>query len=280
MYAARFGDVAISVASFDHEGGQDWASSSPHRGDRHVMQPRGERQRRTQCELKFLGGETALLAFDELAKQDTPHLFTHPVRGAYLAVVEGWTYSASADRHGMYLGRCTFVEYSPPSPPSPSSDSSAIGSAASVRVAADRAVRASDLLGLPTPEAGIAAATAERWSASDSIDARAVQADVTASSAALVERMNSMKPSSSDEWELYKTLLRTNAQLRQAALSVIADVEATVEYVVASSAPLLAIATRLYGGDRARDRADEIRRLNGVSAPTVPAGTRLKVPPP
>ena len=281
MLDARFGDVALGITSLDHEGGQDWATSSPTSGDRHTLQPRGLRQRRTPCRLAFVGPdfEARWRAFDELADSDQARLFVHPLRGSYLAVVEDWRYSVS-EVGDFVEGSCTFIEYAPPLPPSPvAASSSAAAGAAGVRIAADNAIAAATAAGTTFEEAEQASANAEEWSSSDGLSAREVQATLDATLARIDDRLNALKPSNSAEWQLFKSMLRVRYQLQQSAAAVLAEGESVTEFLVETGTPLIAIAVRLFGGADARQRAEDLRRLNNLRTPgMVPAGTRLKVP--
>lgn len=283
MLEARYADVTIGITSLQHEGGQDWAASSPTRGNNHTLQPRGLKLRRTPCELAFVGPgfEDAWRKFDELADLEEPQLFVHPLRGSYLAVVEGWSYSIS-EVGDLITGSCTFVESSPPRPPSPvAAASSAAAGAAGVRVAKDQADAAAIAAGTTFPEGSEALAAAEEWSATDSLDARAVQAKLDSVMAKINSKLDLLKPSNSETWALYKSMLRVRYQLQQSATAVLAEGAAVAEFLVETGGPLISIARRLYGGAQARQRAEDLRRLNNLRTPGfVPGGTRLKVLPP
>lgn len=283
MHEARYDDVAIGVTSLQHEGGQDWSVSSPTRGSNHTLQPRGLKVRRTPCEILFVGDgfEERWRKFDELANGEEPKLFVHPLRGSYLAIVEGWTYAVS-EVGGLITGSCTFVEFSPPAAPSPvAAASSATAGAAGVRIAKDKADAAALAAGTTFDEGAEALALADEWSSTDGLDARSVQAQLEATTAKIVERLDALKPSNNAEWQLYKAMLRTNYQLQQSARAVLAEGEIVADFLVETGAPLVVIARRLYGGAQARDRAEDLRRLNNLRSPGyVPAGTRLKVLPP
>lgn len=285
MLEARYADVTIGITSLQQEAGQDWATSSPTRGSNHTLQPRGLKIRRTPCEIAFVGPdfEERWRKFDELANVEDPQpqIFVHPLRGSYLAIVEGWTYAIS-EVGNLITGSCTFVESSPPAPPSPvAAASSATSGTAGVRIVKDKADAAALAAGTTFVEGTEALAVSEEWASSDGIDARSVQAQLDATTSKINARLDQLKPSNNAEWQLFKSMLRVNYQLRMSALAVIAEGEAASEFVVEAGAPLIAIARRLYGGAQAQERAEDLRRLNNLRAPGyVPAGTRLKVVPP
>lgn len=282
MLSARFADIEIGVTRLSHEGGQDWAESSPTRGDQHTLMPRGRAIRRTPCEIMFAGAdfEAKLRAFDEVAERDEPALFVHPLRGSYRAIVKGWKYDIDETRH-LATGACTFVEFEEPRPVAPvSAGVVAVAGTGAMRVAVEKAQAASAAAGrglLATLSDALAAV--EEWAAEDS-DLRAVQTKLDGLVARINEEANLIRPSTWESWQLYRSLLRARYQLMQAGQAVVAEADNVYDYVVEQAEPLIATARRLYGGQNARSRADELLRLNGLKTPgMVPAGTKLKVMP-
>lgn len=283
MLKARFADIEIGVTSLNHESGQDWAESSPTSGDQHVLQPRGQRIRRTPCELAFVGPdfEDKLRKFDEAAGKDEPALFQHPLRGSYLAICKDWVYAIN-EMAGIATGSCVFVEYSPPRAVEPiSAGVVSIAGPGAMRVAVQRASAAAAKAGLGFFGSLLSALEAvEEWAAEDS-DLRSVQTKLTA----VVDRINQdlalLKPSTWESWSLYRSMLRVRYQLVQSGQAVIADSQNIVEVVLEENEPLISFARRIYGGEQALARAEELRQLNGIKTPgMVPGGTRLKVMPP
>lgn len=283
MLDARFADIPIGITSLSHEGGQDWAESSPARGDQHVLQPRGQRLRKTSCELAFVGAdfEEHLAKFDEAASLDEPALFVHPLRGSYLAICRDWVYAIN-ETGNIATGTCVFVEYSPPRAVTPiSAGVVSIAGPAAMRVAVERSTAAASAASLPTPSSLAAAlAAVEDWSANDS-DLREVQTRLSATVDRINEDLAKLHPSTWEAWALYRSLLRARSQLVQSGQAVVADTDNLLEVVTERSEPLISFARRIYGGAQARERADELKRLNGIKTPgMVPSGTRLRVAPP
>ena len=116
---AKYGDQPLLVVKFADAGGRDWVTQSPSRGDEHLVQERGLRQRRTQCEIIFADQAGAgdylerWLAFRALAERAAPALFTHPTDGAYLAVVVDLQAEVELPERAVRVS-CAFVAAAPP----------------------------------------------------------------------------------------------------------------------------------------------------------------------
>lgn len=282
MLTARFADIEIGIKSLSHEGGQDWAESSPTRGDQHVLMPRGRRMRRTACEIEFVGRdfEKKLSAFDQAVTKDEPALFVHPLRGSYRAVAKDWTYSVS-DVADYASGSCVFVEYESPRAVTPvSAGVVAIAGPGAMRVAVQRTIAAAGNDRGLIATLGAALAAVEEWAAEDS-DLRSVQTRLSSLTSTINAKLDSLKPTTWESWKLYRELLRTRAQLQSAGEAVVAEYSVLIDAETTTAEPLIAFARRLFGGAQARERAEEIKRLNGIKTPgMIPAGTKLKVMPP
>lgn len=281
MFVGAFGDIRLNIVSFTHESGRDWVFQSPTRGDKHIGQDRGLRIRRTMCELVFVGPgyEDALRAFDEAAGSQDARLFTHPVRGSYLAVCEGWQYEADAEATEI-RGQCTFVELEEPKAVSPlgAGVSPAAGPEA-VAVAAEKADAALADIGLSSDAPQFAVSTVVGWVRDEEILPQTVQLQLASVASELDDTIELLQLAQDIEsWGAYKQIVLLRRQVFQAAVSVLAETDRLVDFVVPSDAPLLTIATRLYGAQDARSRATQLAQLNSVKTPgMVRAGTRLKV---
>ncbi len=276
LLRASFGDLLIGVQAFEHEGGQDWAEHSPTRGSRHTLQPRGKKMARTPCEIVFIGSRyfEEHERFSSMVDEDKPHLFVHPVRGSYLAVVKDYRYRMDADA-GVITAQCVFVEYEPPTSVSPVGSLASSGSEA-VLVAKQRAESAATNAGVTVSSPAVAHRATSNWERAQ-LGAKALELEVSAVVARIDSEISSLHSWAS--WPVIKELIGTRRLVLHAAESLLAQTEQVKTFVVESPAPLMTIAARLYGGERARALANEIRELNGLSdTGLVRAGTKLKVP--
>lgn len=278
LLSASFGDLRLGVQSFEHDGGQDWSEHSPTRGSNHTLQPRGKKLARTSCELVFIGPRylEEHEQFSLMVDGDEPQLFVHPVRGSYLAVVKDYRYKVDADV-GVITAQCTFLEYEPPlSVRLGGAGAMAASGTEAVLVAKQRAELAAESAGVTVTSPAVAHAAATRWE-DVQLGARALELEVSAVVARIDEEIATLH--SWPTWPVIKELINTRRMVLHAAESLLAQTNQVKTFVVETPAPLMTIAARLYGGERARAMADDIRALNGLSdAGLVRAGTRLKVP--
>ena len=91
------------------------------------------------------------------------------------------------------------------------------------RVAKDKADTAALAAGMSFEEGAEALSAAEEWAATDGLDARAVQARLESLITKINDRLDGLKPSNSETWALYKSMLRVRYQLQQSATAVLAE---------------------------------------------------------
>lgn len=284
LTVAKYGDQPLLVVSFSDEGGRDWVTQSPSRGDDHLVQERGLRQRRTSVEIVFcdqpgLGDYLERwLAFRAAAEATRPALFVHPLQGSYLAAVDGLQARVELPERAVRVS-CTFVAAAPPVAVF------AVGAGVvpqagpeAVQVAAERAAAELAAVGVssPTPAACLAAATS--WADAEQPDARVISVQA----AGLVAQLDDLIPglaASLDGWAAYRSIIALRARVVQAAAAVTADTAVVRRYAVAVAEPLRAIVARLFGARDAETRILQVQRLNGLRSPgMVPAGTVLQLP--
>lgn len=281
LFVGSFGDVSIIITSFSFEGGRDWTFQSPTRGDQHVGQDRGLRLRRTLCQLSFVGASYIddLRRFDVLASSKDAKLFTHPVRGSYLAVCEGWQYEIDAETVEA-RGSCTFVELEEPKAVFPlGSGVAPIAGADVVNVTAEKADRALSSANLSSDAPDFAAKTVSNWVQDPEILPQEIQLQLASIISEIDDAIDTLQLAADHErYGAYKQMVLLRRQVFQAGLSVLAETDRIVDYTIAADVPLLTLSTRLYGGGLAIERATQLRQLNNIKTPgLLRAGTRIKV---
>lgn len=283
---AKYGDLPLLVVSFQDDGGRDWVTQSPARGDDHLVQERGLRQRRTACEIVFadqVGQGDYLdrwLAFRAAAEATRPALFVHPVTGSYLAIVEGLQMRAEMPERAVRVS-CTFVAAAPPvavfevgAGVVPQAGPEAVRVAAAAVDAELAAAGASS----STPAACLAAV--EAWADAETPDARAISVAASGLAAQLDDLITAYELATSlEQWAAYRSVINLRAQVVRAAAAVTSDTAVVRRYVVAVAEPLRSIVARLFGARDAEARTLQVQRLNGLRTPgLVAAGTELQLP--
>lgn len=288
LSVAKYGDQPLLVAKFADAGGRDWVTQSPSRGDEHLVQERGLRQRRTQCEIIFADQAGAgdylerWLAFRALAERAAPALFTHPTDGAYLAVVVDLQAEVELPERAVRVS-CAFVAAAPPVAVFP------VGAGVvpqagpeAVEVAADQADVALAAVGVSssTPAACLLAVTA--WTSAESPVARAINVEAAALASQLDDLITAEQLATDlDRWEAYRSIVNLRAQVARAAAAVTSDTSTVRQYTVAVAEPLRALVARIFGARDAEQRIEQVQRLNGIRTPgLVAAGTVLSLPAP
>ena len=245
---------------------------------------RGLALRETSVEIHFLGVDSRqkLQQFEQLAESPEPQIFVHPVRGRYLSTVKEFQYQLRGGVSGNVV-TCVFVEYAPPDPVAmPGFGPATAVSSDAVLVSAERAKEAATQSGLSLPSldttVDAAAALAAKW-ASQIGSARDVVAELDESLARLVVQIEEVKRQGLRAWGVNKHLERLGARLRLLAADTVSDGADLSLHEVSSDVPLISLCARLYNGSVAKQRADEVARINGIRDPgLIRAGTVLRIP--
>jgi hypothetical protein len=282
----KYADMPLLITSYSDEGGRDWVTQSPYRGDLHVNQDRGLRQARTRCEIVFCdepGSQSfadRFLAFRELARGSAPRLFVHPLLGSYMAVVADLQHNANGDERCVYAS-CVFVADEPP--PAVFPVGAGVTAAAGPEEVGVHVAQANEQLaelGLEstTPASCLAAATA--WAELEDPDARAIALEASSLAAEIDETVADLELATDlERWELWKTFLTLRYSVVRAAEATTSETARVSEYTVVVAEPLRALCARLFGAREAEERARQVAKLNGLRTPgLVPAGTALKLP--
>ncbi len=289
LKVAKYGDQVLLVSRFSDEGeGRDWITQSPSRGDDHVLQERGRKQRRTSVELVFCdqpGRADYLdrwLAFRTLADGTTALLFTHPLHGAYLAVVQDLRGEVNMPERAVRAS-CVFVAGEPVQAVFPVG--AGVTAAAGPEQVEVRAAQVDeDLAGVglssSTPASCFDRVTA--WAEDEDPDARAISLEAASLADEIdaeVERLDLVTDLT--RWPAYRSLITLRYSVAQAAAGVTSETSQVVGYTVQVTEPLRALCARLFGAGAAAERARQVQKLNGLRTPgLVPAGTVLSLPVP
>lgn len=287
MHVAKFGNQALLVVAFSDEGdGRDWVTQSPARGDRHLLQERGLRQSRTSVEIVFCDepgkGDymDRWLAFRALASAPAPALFTHPIHGAYEAVVDDLRSAVSLPERAV-RATCTFVGSEQPQ--AVFEIGAGVTPAAGpeqVTVLADQsnAALAAQALTSSTPQSCVATVTA--WAEATDPDARAIAMEAASLAAEIDEGVAALGLATDlTRWEAYRAMINLRYAVVRAAAATTSETSQVVRYTLQAAEPLRSLCARLFGARAAEERARQVAKLNGLRTPgLVPAGTELKLP--
>lgn len=287
FFRANFGGVDLLLASLDGDAGVDWAVLSPHRGDQHALQNQGRKFRRVKCQILFVDQPSATdsyldryLAFEQMANAGTPQIFTHPMHGAYLAVIDGASYSASADELAITC-TCDFLSVDEPvAVQDVGSGVAAIAGPEDVGVAGTAATAELASLGMESDSPADCLAAAEAWANGSTSDSRQVLLEVASLTSQIDDDVNHLDLLASyDRWAAWKAMIRLRYSIIRAARASTSSAARVVDYRVRAPTPLRVLCARLYSASVADERADEITRINGLRAPgLIPGGTTLRVP--
>lgn len=284
--AARFGDLPLIVTSFRDEGGRDWNTQSPARGDDHIVQDRGKRQQRTTVELIFCRQPGApdymawWFAFRALADLDRATLFTHPMNGTYLSVVADLTSSVDAQR-ACVTASCVFVPAERSRSVFPlGAGVTAVAGPEQVGVLAGQADAQLAAAGLTSSAPGACTAQVTAWSEAEDPDARTIAlqaAGLAGQIDAEVERLQLLTEIGA--WQSYRSMVILRDSVARAAAAATSETAQVMRLTLSVAEPLRSLCARLYGASEAEDRARQVMRLNGLRTPgMVPAGTVLSLP--
>lgn len=286
LTVAKYGDQPLLVVSFSDEAGRDWVTQSPSRGDDHLVQERGLRQRRTSVEIVFcdqpgLGDYLERwLAFRAAAESPRPALFVHPLQGSYLAAVDGLQARVELPERAVRVS-CTFVAAAPPVAVF------TIGAGVvpqagpeAVQVAAERADAELAAIGATSATPAACLTAVQAWADAEQPDARVISVQAAGLASQLDDLITAYELATDlDRWAAYRSVIGLRAQVVRAAAAVTADTAVVRRYTVAVAEPLRAIVARLFGARDAETRTLQVQRLNGLRSPgMVPAGTELQLP--
>lgn len=287
FFKASFGGVEMLLESMDGDAGRDWAVISPHRGDLHSVQDQGRRLRRVQCSVLFTDQPglpdhylDRYRAFEAMASDGKPQIFTHPIHGSYLAVVESTSYGASAESASVRCS-CSFLAVQEPQAVrSIAAGVAAVAGPEEVGVSATAATAELTALGETSDTPTDCLAAAEAWANGDTADARQVLLEVASLTSQIdadVDRLELV--TDYQRWAAYKAMLRLRYSVSRAAQAATASASRVVEYNVRVGVPLRVLCARLYGARVAEEMADQVARINGLRITgRIPPGTVLRVP--
>lgn len=287
FFKASFGGVELLLENMSGDAGLDWAVISPHRGDLHSVQNQGRRLRRVQCSVLFVDQDglpdhylDRYRAFEAMASTGKPQIFTHPIHGSYLAVVESPSYDADSSSLSVRCS-CSFLAVEEPQAvKAVGAGVAAIAGPEDVGVMATAATAELTTLGEASDTPADCLSSAEAWANGDTADARQVLLEVASLTSQIdteIERLDLL--TSYDRWAAYKALIRLRYSVTRAAQAATASSSRVVEYQVRVGVPLRVLCARLYGARVAEDMADQVARLNGLRAPgRIAPGTVLRLP--
>lgn len=287
-FSASFGDVPMLVTSISTEAGRDVAVQSPAMGDRHTLSDRGQRLRRSTCQVLFCdqpGFAPYLERYDRfraLFESPDPQLLTHPLDGTYRALGESLQIEATSDELCVRV-TCTFLAHDPPPAVFPvTSGSVAPSGLESVDTAIADLVVELESAELSSNVTTDALEQVTEWTdaAPGSIDPQEVILEAATLATQIDDEIQRLKlTTDNSRWPAYRAMIVLRYEIVRAAQAVTADSDAIFEIFVEEPRPILAICAEIYGARDARERAATVTKLNRLRTPgRVPRGTTLKMP--
>lgn len=287
FFEASFGGVRLWCSRVATSNGRKLVVHDPSSGDDHPVQDRGLEPRVTSCTLLFdeMDGETEtpMERFDRfcaLVEGGEPQMFTHPLRGSYLARVGRFDHEA--DESSNITAEVEFVPEAriPPIIVLDAGTSAASGEDA-VLAAADLADAELEALGTSTPVTGEAKTAVDAWQDPDTT-VRRVLVDVSQLHEKIgteIDRLDLAK--SLDHWGAYRSMMMLADSLLAAAKAATSSVSRIMTVKVGRPISLRALLAGIYGARDVDLRYRQARSLNDIRTPAwIDPGTELRLPQP
>lgn len=285
LYEAMFGGIRLWASRISTVNGRKLVVHSPSSGDDHPLQDRGLEVRTASCTLQFhemdgepMTGRERFDRFCEIVELGEPQMFTHPLRGSYLARVGRFDHDLDEDSN-----LTAEVEFVPedriPAVTVALAGTSAAAGEDAVAGAGAAANEELEQLGISTPVTAEATAAVEAWQDPDT-SARRVFVDV----AQLTEKINSEierleLASSLSHWQAYRAMLLLADALVAAGRASTSDVARIMTVKTARPIALISLLASVYGAREAHPRRPQAMALNDIPTPAwIEAGTELRLP--
>jgi hypothetical protein len=247
-------------------------------GDDHPVDDRGLSELRTRVSVLFdeFEGEatTPLSRFRELEaahELGTEAMFTHPIRGSFLAKIGDFSYDLVGDYGTPQNVSVEFVPVDTLETVKPAGfgTSGSVGEGA-VSAAADELDAAFDAAGiaLDEPPTDIGRAAAENWIAGDTVPTRQVivdTADISARLGVLIDEQGLEDDLAL--WDVYYATIMFGNATRNAAIAATSEVPAVFTLRVRQVVAILPLMAKIYGGAEAEDRARQVEEMNDIKTP-------------
>lgn len=289
FYEVTLASVRLWCASFEADQPRTLVGYAPARGDMNEFDDVGAGEHKTTVELLFadmpnepksgLDRFRDLKALVDAGNPEEGYYFSHPIDGTFRVKIGDFRYSytdgrltatASLTRVGT---RGSVASIGPAVSPD--------AGAEAVQVAADNATRELAAVGLTAPSPAAAAAAAERWSEVD-VAPRSVFTELGTESQRIEDDIAKLNLLGDLEfWGAYKSLVDLRHQLTAAADAATAEVAEVFSLFVSAARPLRTIIASVYGSAAAREKFDQVAKLNDISTPArITPGTVLLMPAP
>lgn len=286
-YIASFGGIRLWCSRVSTTNGRKLVVHDPARGDEHPLQDRGLETRVTSCTLLFdeMDGETTsprerFDRFAALVEEGEPQVFTHPLRGSYLARVGRFDHEVD-EASNISAEVEFFPEDSIPAVTVASAGTSAIAGEDAVAAAADNADAELEAVGMTSSAPGAARLAAETWSDLDT-SVREVLVDVAQVTELIGTEIETLGLADRLAlWQAYRSMLLLSDAVVAAARAATADVSRTMTVKVGRPVALRTLLATIYGAREVDQRYEQALSLNDISTPGwIATGTELRLPQP
>lgn len=285
FYESSFGGVRIWCSRISTVNGRRLVVHDPSSGDEHPVQDRGLETRIATASLLFdeMEGttDTPKQRFDrfcELVELGEPQIFTHPLRGSYLARVGRFDHEI--DEYSCISAEVEFVPEDRVPPVSVASDgTSAAAGEDSVIGAADLADVELEAIGISTPVTSKARTAAAAWSELD-VTARRVLVDVAQTTEEIATEIDRLQLEASlDHWRAYRAMLLLSEAIVNAGRAATSDVARVMTVRVGRAISLRAFLASVFGARDVDVRYRQALSLNDIRTPAwLEPGIELRLP--
>lgn len=284
-YSANFGGIDLLIASISTSIGRDVVVQSPSRGNKHVNQDRGLRNKVSDVEILFIDqpGQPSYLiraqGFQQAVDDNTSTTFTHPLIGTYIA--RAVDVEMMADEDAAVKFRCRIIPEDEPVVTFQAGAGVTVGAGASATsVASTNATNALTAAGLSSSVPSTCTSTVQNWASAAELDSQQVFLEVASLTSQIDSDIETLGLESNlDYWLTYQSYLLLRFAVVRAAQAATVNASNVFDYLVAQPRPLLAICADVYGPDDAEERWADVIQLNRIRTPgLVPAGSTLKMP--
>ncbi|MGE0547619.1 MAG: hypothetical protein AB7O24_04245 [Kofleriaceae bacterium] len=274
FYIASFGGIRLWASEVRTSNNRRLIVHSPTAGNVHPTTDHGLDSRPATCTLLFddMEGETAsprerFNALCALIEGGEPQMFTHPLRGSYLACVRMFDHTAgegaliSAQVELVPEGEVPPVEVA-------NAGTSAVAGEGAVSAATEAADAELEAFGLSTPVTGEALTAVSQWQESESPPARAVAVDVARISASIgteIERLGLDR--NIKLWPAHAALVLVGDALLAAGRAATSDVARLMTVRVGRRIALRTLLASIYGGREVENRVPQVMGLNDIATP-------------
>lgn len=286
FYQSSWGTITVWFAEVSSQGGRTLVIHPLTSGENFPVQDRGPRLKVTRGEMLFdeIASEDIepidrFHAFEELVNRGEPQIFTHPLRGSYLARIGEFEHKI--DDNGTITATAEIVPVEPVRAVSPAGiGTSPVAGDGAVAAAADEMARQLSAVEMISAMPTAALDALDRWATATTAPTRQVLTDVGAIGDMVgqeIDRLGLIEDLAL--WSTYRSAVMLGDAIHDAGDAATSEVSALFSLRVEGVISLRALVAGIYGGVDAQRYYDIARSLNDIPTPAwIPSGTQLRLP--